>query len=43
MECECQRNKCLCYLKSQNTDVAFVQEIRLIDKEAYKETYKKLC
>ena len=31
-----KRNKCLCYLKSQNADVAFLQEVHLIDKAADK-------
>lgn len=28
--------KCLCYLKSQQTDVAFIQETHLVDSEVVK-------
>ena len=33
-----KRKKCLSYLKSQGADVAFLQEVHLIDKEAIKQT-----
>ena len=31
-----KRRKCLSYLKSQQTDVAFIQEIHLVDSEVVK-------